>query len=100
MVQSGLWSDGFFISGFFFPTDFSCSFNSFRVFAYNIYARLQIIWRPNIWLVFPFSPPTFSFLSLSSVHVKPHHPTTSVSHWSNKLAFVQTPECYLQPNHA
>lgn len=29
----------------------SCSFNSFRIFGYYICARLQIIWRPNLWLV-------------------------------------------------
>lgn len=30
----------------------TCSFNSFRNFAFYNYTRLQNIWRSNIWLVF------------------------------------------------
>lgn len=45
----------------------TCSFNSFRNFAYYSYTRLQNIWRPNIWLVFFnfFELMTFTFLQFS-----------------------------------
>lgn len=48
----------------------TCSFNSFRNFAFYNYTRLQNIWRSNIWLVFLksfFSSPPIneSFLSFS-----------------------------------
>lgn len=42
----------------------SCSFNSFSVFGHYISARLQIIWRPYLWLVWSFTP-MVSFLEFS-----------------------------------
>lgn len=42
----------------------SCSFNSFSVFGHYISARLQIIWRPYLWLVWSFTQ-MVSFLEFS-----------------------------------
>lgn len=35
----------------FLYADFPCSLNSFSIFGLYISARLQIIWRPHLWLV-------------------------------------------------
>lgn len=42
----------------------SCSFNSFSVFGHYISARLQIFWRPYLWLVWSFTQ-MVSFLEFS-----------------------------------
>lgn len=42
----------------------SCPFNSFSVFGHYISARLQIIWRPYLWLVWSFTQ-MVSFLEFS-----------------------------------
>lgn len=44
---------------------FSCSFNSFSIFGLYISARLQIIWRPHLWLVWSLTP-MVSFLEFST----------------------------------
>lgn len=41
-----------------------CSFNSFSIFGHYISARLQIIWRPYLWLVWSFTQ-MVSFLEFS-----------------------------------
>lgn len=44
---------------------FPCSLNSFSVFGLYISARLQIIWRPHLWLVWSFTQ-MVSFLEFST----------------------------------
>ena len=64
---------------YFFPVILiSCPFfilNSFSIFGYYISARLQIIWRPNLWLVWSFTQMVslleFSIATLSLSSVSP-----------------------------
>lgn len=54
---------------------FPCSLNSFSVFGLYISARLQIIWRPHLWLVWSFTQ-MVSFLEFSTSNpVSPPSPS-------------------------
>lgn len=70
-----------------FPSEFllcwfPCSLNSFSVLGLYISARLQIIWRPHLWLVWSFTQ-MVSFLGFSTSNpVSPPSPPF-ISHWAS-----------------
>lgn len=73
---------------------FPCSLNSFSVFGLYISTRLQIIWRPHLWLVWSFTQ-MVSFLEFSTSNpVSPPSPSL-ISHRASLECYCTSPRLTL-----